>query len=187
MKRVLATIISIVLLGSCGTTDSNANLSANAGFDPAAHTMWTRPNEVGYEILGDIAGEHDYFTIFGLTMGDEPTDSSGILSIIVPGNDSNDPMINAAALNAVENAPEADGIYITSHVVTETGIPGFKSYRSRVKGKAIKLVDLGRVSEERMVEILRLKHGKDVKIDVNGESKTVTRTPVTVEVDASAQ
>jgi hypothetical protein len=187
MKTGILSLLVLFTIASCSTVDSNANLSANAGFDPASHTMWTRPNEVGYEILGDITGEHDYITIFGLTMGDEPTNSSGVFSILMPGSGGDDPMVNAAALNAVENAPGTDGIYITSHSVTVGGIPGFRSYKSTVKGKAIKLVDLGRVSEERLVELLRLKHGNDVKIDVNGESKTVTRTPVTVEVDASAQ
>ena len=187
MYRSLFVLLSFALLTSCNTVDSNAKLAANASFNPASHGMWTRPNEVGYEIQGDIVGEHEYTTILAFTIGEEPTGSSNLLSIILPGDDTNDPMIKAAALKAVESAPGSDGIYITSHSVTVSGIPGFRTYRSRVKGKAIKLVDLGRVSEERMVEMLRLSHGKDVKIDVQSDEKKVEVAPVTVEAAPSAE
>jgi len=88
-------------------------------------------------------------------------------------------MIKAAAIKAIEKIPGADGIYITSYIVKTSGIPGFKTIEAKVKGKAMKLINLGMVKEDRMLDILKATN----KNNCCGNSQNINETITTNSVD----
>lgn len=150
MKKLTALTLALVVLSTgCASLNSNrSNMDSPSGMSPEEHTLWARPQEVGYAIGQDIGGEAtNILILFGLfTIGAE----EGILGIL-GGGGANDPLVRSAAGVAVQNAGQGvDGIYIT-HQETSTlnFLWLFRKRTAIVKGRALTLRPLGEVSVDR--------------------------------------
>jgi hypothetical protein len=101
---------------------------------------------VGYEMLGDVEATVEYSKLFGIfALSDTPA-SADITGIF--GSGVNDVASQCAAYDAMETVG-ADGIYVTSLYSTKTNSVFVTKETVTIKGKALKLVDLGTVDEER--------------------------------------
>lgn len=148
MVLVLLVAAAAVAMMSCSTTyDKNVSMRGEASFAAESHGMWSRPTEVGYEIMGDVEGTAEYSLLFGfIPLGDSPAVDFSISGLL--GGSTNNPGVKFAAYDACKTIG-ADGIYITS-VYTESKVnPFISTDKVTVKGKAIKLVDLGTVDQQR--------------------------------------
>ena len=147
-KIIILMLLVVVVLGvtSCATTyDKKPFMKGEAGFRAEPNSMWARPTEIGYEIIGDVEGTAEYSTLFGyIPLGDSPV-SAGLTGIFGTGADNVG--ARCAAYDALKTIG-ADGIYITSiYTTTKSGLVTKETVT--VKGKALKLVDLGTVDQKR--------------------------------------
>ncbi len=148
MRKLLILIIlsaGLFLIISCSTTyDKNISMRGDATLVTEANVMWSRPTEVGYEIIGDVEGTAEFSKLFGIIpLGDSPAaDLTGIF-----GTGSDNAGVRYAAYDAIKSIG-ADGIYITStyYAITQ-GI--VTTEKVTIKGKALKLIDLGAVDKQR--------------------------------------
>ena len=60
-----------------------------------------------------------------------------------------DPLVRAAAANAVKNAPKTDGIFVVAHDTDAFNILVYKKRKATVRGKAITVRNIGEVSQDR--------------------------------------
>lgn len=149
-KAIVFLLIAVTAFAtmSCSTTyDKNVSMRGEASFSAEEQALWSRPSEVGYEIMGDVEGTAEYSLLFGaIPLGDAPAVDFSISGLL--GGNTNNPGVKFAAYDACKTIG-ADGIYITS-VYTESKNGLFVDTESvTVKGKALKLVDLGTVDQER--------------------------------------
>lgn len=147
-KLIILTLLVVVALSvtSCATTyDKKAFMKGEAAFSAEPNSMWARPTEIGYEIVGDVEGTAEFSKLFGyIPLGDSPA-AAGLTGIFGTGADNVG--ARCAAYDALKTIG-ADGIYITSiYTTTTSGIVTKETVT--VKGKALKLVDLGTVDQER--------------------------------------
>ncbi|MDC7227824.1 MAG: hypothetical protein PQJ61_13750 [Spirochaetales bacterium] len=147
-KLVVIMLLVMVVFGvtSCSTTyDKKMLMTGVSKMTTEPQAMWARPTEVTYEIMGDVEGTAEYKLLFGiLPLGDAPKTEFSIFG----NNAANSPGIKLAAYDACKTIG-ADGIYLTS-VYTESKSGLFvNSELVTIKGKALKLVDLGTVDQER--------------------------------------
>ncbi|HAK44500.1 MAG TPA: hypothetical protein DCO79_01075 [Spirochaeta sp.] len=148
-KIVILMLLAMIVFSitSCTTTYDKKILISDEGKMTAESVgMWTRPTEIAYEIMGDVEGTAEYSMLFGFfPLGDAPK-----LEFSIFGNRaSSSPGVKLASYDACKTIG-ADGIYITS-IYTESK-QGFlvNSELVTVTGKALKLVDLGTVDQERI-------------------------------------
>jgi hypothetical protein len=131
------------------TTKNNYVMSDTAYLRAESHQMWTRPVEMGYEVLGDIQGEASQKKILGITVGAEGGGSIPIFGALFGGAPTANAVVANAAYEAVVNNG-ADAIYITRYTQDKTGFLFlFKNTNAVVYGKALKLVNYGPVEEDR--------------------------------------
>lgn len=153
MKKLVILLLLIVVafaVTSCSTTyDKNLYMSEAASLTTEDHSMWTRPIEVGYEIIGDVEGTAEYSMLFGfIPMGDAPAVDFNLFGFF--GNQAAiNPGVKFASYDACKTIG-ADGIYITSVYTESSKNPFTTTEKVTVKGKALKLVDLGTVDQERV-------------------------------------
>jgi hypothetical protein len=158
MKKILAlAALAATLVGCAHGQDVKAN--ANAGLAPEAMRMWSRPQEYGYTLGERLQGEASYncvlyFICWGAEGGGDVFSSLfGVVGALLPfggGAKSSDPLVNAAAANAVLTAPtETDGIYVLNHETDSLNIFVYSRRSARVIGKAMRLHPIGEVSQER--------------------------------------
>ena len=104
---------------------------------------------MGYEIIGDVEGTAEYSMLFGIIpMGDAPKVDFNLMGFFGNQTASN-PGVKFASYDACKTVG-ADGIYITS-VYTESSVNPFVTTELvTVKGKALKLVDMGTVDQDRV-------------------------------------
>jgi len=150
MKKVFyMLLLAAVLLTaiSCASTyDKTPFMKGEAGFSAEGGQMWARPTEVGYEIIGDVEGTVEYSTLFGfIPLSDTPA-SANLTGIFGSGVD--DIAAQCAAYDAMQTVG-ADGIYILSIYSTKAANIFTSTETVTVKGKALRLVDLGTINEER--------------------------------------
>ena len=137
-----------LIIASCTTYDKTMYMTDEAKMKTEHHQMWTRPNEVAYEIIGDVEGTAEYSMLFNyIPLGDAPKVSFNIFGLGGSMSAEN-PGVKFASYDACQTIG-ADGIYITS-VYNESKInPFVKTEIITVRGKALKIVDLGTVDQER--------------------------------------
>ena len=149
MKKIVVLLLLVMVVfstTSCITTyDKKMLMSGDAKLSAETLTTWARPTELAYEIIGDIEGTAEYSLLFGvIPLGDAPKIDFNIF-----GNQaSNSPGVKLAAYDACKTVG-ADGIYVTA-IYTESKQGLFvNSELVTINGKALKLVDLGTVDQER--------------------------------------
>ena len=155
LSLVLVAAFMVVTAAACSTVDRSPQAMDNARMQNEAMTSWTRPVEISYEFVGDVEGTSDFTRVFGITTGEAPrgggrlAEISTLLLGAISGDQANAPYVNLAASNAISGI-DADGIYVTHIEVTTTGLGHlFYTQTTRVKGKAIRIVDLGIVDQDR--------------------------------------
>lgn len=155
---VLLALICLPGLSACESTKARANATDRAALSGEAHSILTRPLEYGIEQVGDAQGEASSTTILGFFQtGDESGGASGLLSIFGAG--SGDPLENTAAFRAATSVG-GDAFYLLTSVETESGVPGIYSTRTiRVTGKALKILHLGPMDQQRTDRLRALQSG----------------------------
>ncbi len=156
LVTTLLVVLALGMIAGCTTMDRRATPVAEAGFAPERLTTWTRPVEITFEFGEDVVGSASYTVVLGVfKSGEVPTSAGGLLSAstmllgVITGAQAEDPQIATAAFKAVQSVG-ADGLFVTSVEIEENSFLWF--YKSRtitVRGKAMTLVDLGQVSEDR--------------------------------------
>lgn len=148
MKKPIILMLLVIVafaVTSCSTTyDKNISMKGDASLKTESNVMWARPTEMGYEIMGDVEGTAEFSKLFGfIPLGDSP--ATGLTGIFGTGSDNVG--VRYAAYDALKTIG-ADGIYITATYTAVTqGI--VTTEKVTIKGKALKLVDLGVVDEKR--------------------------------------
>lgn len=158
MKKFLAACVAAVTLVGCAH-GADVRASADAGFSPESMRLWSRPQEFGYKLGDRIQGEASVQCILaficwgseGGGIGAIVGQMSGVVSGLLGGDAANtDPLVQAAAANAVFKAPsEVDGIYVLNHEGDSFNIGVYSSRKVKVVGKAMTLESRGEVSRER--------------------------------------
>lgn len=154
-------LVLVCLTSGCAAMRTpNAGMTSPAAISPEDHAMWSRPQEVGYELGPEIQGSAFHVAVlFGLlNFGSD--DGGGVLGWIggIVGNvfglktislASTDPLTRAAAGDAVSVTKGADGIYVTQQQTSTIDLFLFKVRSTKVKGRSVTLKPLGEVSLER--------------------------------------
>ncbi len=151
--KVLGVALMATILGSaCASNSRSLPLSSNANLRTETHAMWTRPTEVGYLMGPEISGTATVRQVLGFHVGESKPGAS-VFAILGPllggGQDITDPVMMHAAFNAAE-AAGAEGIYLTRVASESSGFfIFFSNTTTTVHGRALKLKDLGPVSQDR--------------------------------------
>ncbi|QRN95873.1 hypothetical protein JRI60_43660 [Archangium violaceum] len=150
---VLAAFIVAITTGCA--TGSRAYMDSGLANRAEPASVWNRPQEVGFDWGPEITGQASYQCVLLLICwGAEDggaLDSVGsfVGSILGRGGAVTDPLVRAAAANAVKNAPKTDGIYVVAHDTDAFNIIIYKKRTASVRGKAITVRAIGEVSQDR--------------------------------------
>jgi len=150
---VLAAFIVTVTTGCATSGRAYMDSGISNRSEPAS--VWNRPQEVGFDWGAEITGEASYQCVFlFICWGAEDggaLDGVGALigSITGKGGGVTDPLVRAAAANAVKNAPKTDGIFVVAHDTDAFNILVYKKRKATVRGKAITVRNIGEVSQDR--------------------------------------
>lgn len=150
---LLAAILATVTTGCASASKAYMDASLSNRAEPAS--VWNRPQEVGFDWGAEITGEASYQCVFLLICwGAEDggaLDGVGaiITSVLGRGGAVTDPLVRAAAANAVKSTPKTDGIYVVTHDTDSLNILVYKKRTATVRGKAITVRPIGEVSQER--------------------------------------
>lgn len=152
MTRLLPLALACTLAVGCASNSRQLGLSNTATMSSESHDLWTRPNEIGFEMGPEISARASAQRVFGFNVG-ESKPGMDVFAFVGPllggGRTVSDPVALHAAYKAVEEA-NADGIYVT-RIATE-GTNVFFLWTSKnvtVYGRALRLRDLGMVDEAR--------------------------------------
>lgn len=153
---VLVVVLVLAVMTGCTTMDRRVTPVAEAGFAPERLTTWSRPVEISFEFGDEVVGTASYTVVLGIfKSGEVPTSAGGLLSAstmvlgAITGVQAEDPQIATAAAKAARSV-DADGLFVTAVEVEEdTFLWLYRKRTITVRGKAMTLVDLGQVSEER--------------------------------------
>lgn len=149
MKRffvITLMVFAAILFCSCSThTISTTSISKEGKLAPEGLRIWSRPIEIGFQVVGTIEGNADN-KHYDSVMLDA---AKGMKLNLFSKNEAVDietlsPLMKLAAFNAIQ-AAKADGMLII--MAKETNNNGDK--KAWVKGIALKLVIYDEVSAER--------------------------------------
>lgn len=167
-------LIALLLLatGCASTSNGRAYMDATASHAPEPQAIWARPQEVAYTLgTNDIEGEATTIRILGLfTFGADDGKTGTILdtffNIFGLGAAKGDPLLQAAAAAAMNSSQNTDGIYVTSHEVTNLNLLIFQKRTATVRGKAMQIRSLGEVSVDRAdrERMLRAMSGSQIHV-----------------------
>jgi|SRR6218665_269192 len=150
---VLAAFIVAVTTGCAASGRAYMDSGLSNRSEPAS--VWNRPQEVGFDWGSEITGEASYQCVLLLICwGAEDggaLDGVGALigSITGKGGVVSDPLVRAAAADAVKKAPKTDGIFVVAHDTDAFNIVVYKKRKATVRGKAITVRTIGEVSQDR--------------------------------------
>lgn len=141
-------------LSGC-TVKSGFGSAATLNVTSDGPTVWNRPVEVGYALIGDVQGVAEQRTVFGITMGTATTGAVDIMGSLFGRGDGAekvdrlDPLVQYAAYDAIRETG-ADAIYITRYEKEVTSALFSTFSKVTVYGKGLKMTELGTVSERRI-------------------------------------
>lgn len=159
MKHILLGVLFILIIASltsCGMIE-NTYIKDNGALKADAQKIWTRPFEYGIEPIGETLGFSSQTMIMGFTIaGDKPAAKYDLspMTLINPmtlaSSVKDVGQLEQIAIGKAVDGAKADGIYITRLSTDMKGLWPFYIKRSAlVKGKALKLKELGIVEQER--------------------------------------
>jgi hypothetical protein len=160
-SAIVVVVLASALTGCASLQGQKAYMNSAATHTPEGHSLWARPQEVGYSIGNEISGEATNISIlcagplclftFGAEAGGAFGDIGGAIGGLMGHAAVSDPLVGAAAGAAVAAAgPGVDGIYVTQHETNLLDLLIFKKKTAQVKGRALGLKPLGEVSMERV-------------------------------------
>ena len=174
-QTIMFTGLGVLLASGC-MSKKQMTMSDMATLKAEDHAMWSRPLEMGYEVIGDVQGEASMKKIlgFGDAGGRSLTAMFGAQQTTDRGFDT---VVANAAYNAVVEAG-ADAIYVTRYEVEKTGFLMFYTRRdAKVFGKALRLVDYGTVDKDRAYQIRMGGENKTIIIDKRAGDMELPITP----------
>lgn len=151
----LLSVVLLVAAGCASTSNGRAYMDAAARHAPEPQALWARPQEVAFTLgNNDIEGEATTIRILGLfTFGADDgltgTVFDTLFNVLGLGAAKGDPLVQAAAAAAMNSSQNTDGIYVTSHEVTNLNLLIFQKRTAVVRGKPMQLRSLGEVSVDR--------------------------------------
>lgn len=147
------TLLAVCAVSGCAVTSGGrSTMDSPARHSPEPQALWARPQEVGYVIGNEIVGEATTVRVLGIfTFGAEDGSNPFIefARLLGLSADEKDPLVRAAAANAVASAQNTDGIYVTTHETSNLNLFLFSKRTATVRGRAIQLKPIGEVSLER--------------------------------------
>lgn len=161
-----------VLLSGCSSFNRTPHLTGNGGLDPESMNVWARPLEFGIEDAGAVQGTAFTVKVLGFTIeGDAPSTTSvmAFFGPLLGKTDRIDSLAKIAATRAIESKSGADGVYITHMDVKTQGLFFLYSKKEvEIKGKAVRLKNLGTVSLKRADRIRALEALGETEVGVTG-------------------
>lgn len=150
MNRNIAVVcvlgVAMSLVSGCSSLMGKNNLTSNGSLSSESMSITARPREFGLQMIGDCEGvatteKFLFFTIKG--------DKAPNLRMPVYGNKSKGALETLACYRAAKSNG-GDAFYsITTEWNKENVLFIYRKYRVKVKGKSLKLTDLGDLSEKR--------------------------------------
>jgi len=148
MKRlfVLLSVIAVAVVFStgCASTVSTVTASGAAQLKAEPMSLWARPLEVGFTVVGMGEGKAQNLQVEGSLSSNKVVDSAPSFFIGGISDVKISPMVKLAAFNAIQEA-KADGIYITMAKEETDG----SLKKAWVRGLLLKIGIYGPVTLER--------------------------------------
>lgn len=148
MKRffiLLSVIVAAVVFSTgCASTVSTVTASGAAQLKAEPMSLWTRPLEVGFTVVGMGEGKAQNLQVEGSLSSNKVVDNTPSFFIGGISEAKISPMVKLAAFNAIQEA-KADGIYITMAKEETDG----SLKKAWVRGLLLKIGIYGPVTLER--------------------------------------
>ena len=158
MKRffvITLLVFAAIFVCSCAPTISTLSVSKDEKLKTEGMRIWSRPIEIGFQVVGSIEGSADNKTADAISL----EEAAGMKLNLFSKNNAVDvdklsPLMKLAAFNAIQ-AAKADGMIIIMAKETKDG----SDKKAWVRGIALKLIVYDEVSMERS-DAFRLSSGK---------------------------
>lgn len=138
--------VAISMVSGCSSMMKKSHLTADGSLSSEAMTITARPREFGLEMIGDAEGSAATEKFLFFTIGG---DKAGDVSMPVYGNKSKSGLETLACYRAARSQ-DGDAFYSVSTEWDKQNVLGiYRKYSVKVKGKVLRLSDLGDLSEER--------------------------------------
>lgn len=172
-KLILLAALAAGVSGTtgCTTFTKTPHINNAGGLADEGMQVVARPIEYGVDEVGDAEGSAAYQKILGFTVGDT-VGSGGIFKSLFGSPDSG-PLAELASYRAAKSKG-GDGFYRVTTETEEFGI-GFIYQRVSIKvtGKALKLKNLGMMSQDRSDALAKAKaSGGSLSISGGGGGKS---------------
>ncbi len=147
--------IVIASLSGCAFSDNIAHLSSPAALGPEPAQIWSRPAELGVDVLWDENLQGEAFTtkLLGFTIAGDDADISVIqatpFAIFFQPDFDDSALARIAIAHAVDQSATSQGMYVLRTERKGINLFVYSNERVKVRGKGVKLDDLGPVSVER--------------------------------------
>jgi hypothetical protein len=140
---------SLLFTAGCSTNQVSPTVIDTSSARFESLNSWSRPVELAVDVLQETEGEAYTEKIFWWTIeGDSPRVS--FLSWVFAGDGQEITSLGrVAAARAIDRTPEADGLYITRIENDSKNYFIYRKERVKVTGRALKINDLGTVSQDR--------------------------------------
>lgn len=142
-------------LPGCAFSDNIAHLSSPAALGPEPAQIWSRPAELGVDVLWDENLQGEAFTtkLLGFTIAGDDADISVIqatpFAIFFKPDFDDSALARIAVAHAVDQSATSQGMYVLRTERKGINLFLYSNERVKVAGKGVKLDDLGPVSVER--------------------------------------
>lgn len=170
MNRVVLLLALATLATACTSNARKVQLQNAASLNVDAHTLWSRPTEVGYRVGDQIFATATSDKVLGFHVG-EARPGSDVLSVVLPPSGGGlSPLEEFAAYKAVAESG-AEGIYVTRIESESRGFLFFFRHQEvTLYGRALTLQDYGPVAENR-ADLWRFrKYQPEVVVVKDGEA-----------------
>lgn len=138
-------ILPLVLLVGCSSLTSENYLTRNGVLGAQPMMVVSRPHEFGLEMAGDASGTAsvEKFLFFTVS-GDKPD-----VTLPIVGKQSRDPLETLACYRAAQSKGGDAFLAVSSEWERKNFLFLYRKKSVTVKGKSLKITDLGQLSEER--------------------------------------
>lgn len=157
-KLILIGALAAMAAGTtgCASFSKTPHVNNTGGLSDEAMQVVARPIEYGVEEVGDAEGRASYQRILGIFTTGDTVGSGGLLQNIFGRPDSG-PLAELASYRAAKSKG-GDGFYRVTTETEEFSVPLlFERREIKVTGKALKLKNLGMMSQDRSDALAKAK------------------------------
>ncbi len=140
-----AAVLAVMLGSGCTSMNKKNFLTTKGSLASAPMTIVSRPTEFGMEVIGEGTGEASNERVLCFNTGPDKVSAK----IPLLGNVTGDPLEAIACYRAVE-ALNGDAFYIVKAERSTENFIVVKRDKIKVKGKVLKIKDLGMISPDRL-------------------------------------